>query len=103
MTSLEAENPIVYAGFRSLSLAIKVDMCGQFAVGGKNPGVKSLVASKCERSDIINIRWLLRMIVKKGFGLFCACYRLSVWGNLHRNCENLFSASYSRLGSATGR
>jgi hypothetical protein len=59
MTSLEAENPIVYAGFRSLSLAIKVDMCGQFAVGGKNPGVKSLVASKCERSDIIVYAWVL--------------------------------------------
>ncbi len=27
-----------------------------------------------------NIRWLLRMIVKKGVGLFFACYRPAVWG-----------------------
>jgi IS5 family transposase len=27
-----------------------------------------------------NIRWLLRMIVKKGISFFCACFCPPVWG-----------------------
>ena len=38
MTSLEAENPSVYAGFRSLPLARKIGIYGQFDVGGKKLG-----------------------------------------------------------------
>jgi len=40
-----------------------------------------------------NIRWLLRMIAKKGIGFFCASYRPAVWGTLANNCERFLSTN----------
>ena len=42
---------------------------------------------------LTNIRWLLRMIAKKGIGLFCAFYKPAVWVALAINCEKFLSTN----------
>ncbi|PUE63273.1 hypothetical protein B9Z45_00985 [Limnohabitans sp. 2KL-17] len=50
-----------------------------------------------------NIRWLLRMIAKKGLGLFYTCCWAVVWGNLLGNFNKFLSPNHSRLVLETER